>query len=226
MKQTIVFRFGLMLLVALAWVSCNKDDDGPRTVDPQDTVAGQCFEEWIVDWWQFLMSHDCTTFPTAGVEPQSGPVYFLSGPVATYDIEITLRRDQYLLTPLHNYINDYPCPDPNFQPAPGQSLEEFLQEGARQWVDLVDGLTLKLDGENVPVGASQRLLTDLFAFQGNPEIAGCFDPCVTGELQYAASDGYWVMFRPLSAGTHRLEIGSAHPWVSNVHDGRITIHVE
>jgi len=46
------------------------------------------------------------------------------------------------------YLNDYPCPDPNFQPPPGQTLEEFLTEGAAAIIDLVTELEVIVDGQH------------------------------------------------------------------------------
>jgi hypothetical protein len=54
---------------------------------------------------------------------QSGPVFFLGGTTGTSEARtITIPTGKKLCFPIANYLNDYPCPDPNFQPAPGQSL--------------------------------------------------------------------------------------------------------
>ena len=50
---------------------------------------------------------------------------------------------------IHEKLIYWPCPDPNFQPAPGQTLEEFLQEGAAAFIDLADNLSVTLDGQNM-----------------------------------------------------------------------------
>jgi hypothetical protein len=40
----------------------------------------------------------------------------------------TIPAGKTILFPIVNTENDYPCPDPNFKPAPGQSLQGFLTE--------------------------------------------------------------------------------------------------
>lgn len=224
MKKLLYPGMLALFLVIGFLAACDKEDDAPLTVGKDQLIDGKSLQEWIIDWWQFLMSHDCASFPSAGAEIQAGSVHFLSGMVGTYELEIDVRADQYILSPVINYINDYPCPDPDYKPAPGQTLEEFLQQGAAQFVDLADDVSATLDGQSLAVGADQRLLTELFAFRGNPEIATCLDPCVTGELQDAVSDGYWIMLRPLSRGVHILELHCTHPWTDPL-NATITINV-
>jgi hypothetical protein len=103
------------------------------------------------------------------------------------------------------YLNDYPCPDPSFEPAPGQSLEDFLAEGAAAVIDQVTNLQIEVDGvllANVP---NYRLGTDLFLFTSHPSLIA-IDPCVTGTPQPAVVNGYFLMFAPFSVGEHVLRI--------------------
>ncbi len=221
--------FASAIFLALTIASCEDkcDEADPNRLcyySKDEQVLGKTHEEWIVEWWQFLMSHDCETFPLAGTEAQEGPVHFLSGSLGEQSYELTIRDDQHLLVPVINYINDYPCPDTAFQPAPGQSLEDFLKEGAVAVINGVSEPSLTLDGENIPIGDAKRILTDMFTFTGDASIATCFDPCVTGSPQQAASDGYWVMFCPLEPGTHTLLVkGRLFDYVLN---NTYTIHVE
>lgn len=200
----------MMLLIALSIsiTSCNDDDDPVMPLyNTTDKVFGKSQEEWQVEWWQFLMSHDCNTLPTAGTEAQSGDVYFLSGRVEPYTINITVRSDQAILSPIINFINDFPCPDTAFHPAPGQSMEDFLQEGATEFMTtFARDLKASLDGKDIPITEANHFVTNLFYFTGNPDIANCFDPCVTGESQAAVSDGYWLFIKPLSKGQHTLTL--------------------
>jgi hypothetical protein len=204
-KHSFIYRAILFAVtLGITLTSCDKEDD---PLDPLFSATDQPFgktqEAWEIEWWQFLMSHDCNTFPTAGTESQSGDVYFLSGRIETYNFNITVRSDQAILSPVINYINDFPCPDTSFHPAPGQSTEDFLQEGAASFMTFAQDLRATLDGKELPLTHS---ITDLFYFTGNPDIANCLDPCVTGESQAAVSDGYWVFIRPLSKGPHTLTL--------------------
>lgn len=213
MKKLNSFYLYLLLFLALGLTttSCKDDDDE----DPMpfysldEDPLGQSYEEWMIEWWQFLMSHDCASFPNASSETQTGPVHFLSGGVETYVKYVTITSEKSILVPILNFINDYPCPDTSFHPAPGQSLEDFMVEGAIAAMDVAADMELILDGKNYPITEENRIHTGLFYFTGNADIANCFDPCVTGESQAAASDGYWVMIKPLSKGQHTLQLGGS-----------------
>ncbi len=116
----------------------------------------------------------------------------------------TIPAGKSLLFPIINVENDYPCPDPNFQPAPGQSLEDFLTEGAQYWIDHVTTLNVEVDGIPLQNLFGYRATSQLFTFTGDPSLTAAFDPCITGSPQPAVSDGYWIMLAPLSAGTHTI----------------------
>ena len=61
-------------------------------------------------------------------EPRT-PVTLVFATVAFTRDAGLLRRDVFpdLSAPVFNVIDDYPCPDPKFQPPQGQSLEAFLK---------------------------------------------------------------------------------------------------
>ncbi|MDQ2888988.1 MAG: hypothetical protein M3R65_00345, partial [Gemmatimonadota bacterium] len=111
-------------------------------------------------------------------------------------------RNRALLVNLSGVLNDYPCPDTSFHPAPGQSLQDFLTQGAAQSVDIVNALTLTVDGREVPNLFSYRDTSPLFYFKGNTTLQTTLDGCITGQRQPAVSDGYYVMLHPLGAGHH------------------------
>jgi len=187
---------------------CNQNS---KVYPPNAHPFGQSYEEWTENWWIWLMNFDCASSPLLDPtganadQNQSGPVYYLVGTTggsATRDV--TIPRNKAVLFPIINTIYDYPCPDPNFQPAPGQTLEEFLQEGAAAFIDLADNLSVTLDGQNINDEEDYRFPTDLFQFTGDPDLTNCLDPCVTGSLQDAVSDGYWIMLKKLHSGSHTL----------------------
>src|SRR6185503_16480724 len=102
------------------------------------------------------------------------------------------------------YLNDYPCPDPDFKPAPGQSLQDFLTQGAKDAVDqTLTGLEVEVDGVPLRNLLSYRATSDLFDITFDPSLT-FLDPCATGAPQPAVSYGYWLMLAPLSVGTHTI----------------------
>jgi len=115
-------------------------------------------------------------------------------------------------------VNDYPCPDPLFQPPPGQTLEEFLTDGAKAVIDPVDRLDVEVDGRSLRPLTRFRFTSQLFQFTGASELQGSLDPCVTGSPQLGVSDGYWLMLRPLAVGQHTLHFtgGATGGFVTDV----------
>jgi hypothetical protein len=60
----------------------------------------------------------------------------------------------------HAFLNDYPCPDPAFHPAPGQSLYDFFLEGAAAFIDTVYFLEVTIDGVPQPDMLRFRFTSD------------------------------------------------------------------
>jgi hypothetical protein len=116
----------------------------------------------------------------------------------------TVPAGKAIFFPVVNVINDFPCPDPSFQPAPGQSLEDFLTEGANYYIDRVAELEIEVDGVLLRDPFRFRATSDLFTFTGDPSLTAVFDPCITGSPQEAVTDGYWIMVAPLAPGEHTL----------------------
>ena len=108
-----------------------------------------------------------------------------------------------LFFPVFGLENDFPCPDTSFAPAPGQSLENFLTQGARAVVDLISFVGVDVDGVSLGDLSGQRVTSPLFYFTGDPSLT-VLDPCLTGTPQAVVSDGYWLMLAPLSVGEHLI----------------------
>src|SRR5689334_4324102 len=95
---------------------------------------GRSMEDWAEAWWQWSYSIPLPLNPndTATADPganQRGPVYFLATtPVDGRTFDVPHHKAIGVL--LSSILNDYPCPDPTFQPPPGQTLFDFLSQGA------------------------------------------------------------------------------------------------
>jgi hypothetical protein len=120
-----------------------------------------------------------------------------------------------IFLPVAALENDYPCPDPAFQPAPGQSLQDFLTNGtssipgAVTLMNTATDLNASLDGANISIGSTNRGTSKMYSFAGDPSLQSVFDPCITGSQQKAVSDGYWLLLNPLSPGHHTLQFGGS-----------------
>jgi hypothetical protein len=134
------------------------------------------------------------------------------GSLGSAPAEYTISKDKFIfLSPLF-ILNDYPCPaEFEFEPAEGQSIEDFLKETAEPIISSFESVTVILDGNEIESIANYRLTTDVFYFTGNPELAACFDPCITGSPQLGLIDGYFMMLKKLSPGKHTIVIRGAIP---------------
>jgi hypothetical protein len=142
---------------------------------------------------------------------QEGHVWFIpriAGPrVFSGSRTCTIPAHKALFLEIGAYVNPYPCPDPNFHPAPGQSLYDFLVVDAKAFMDGVNRLEVSLDGRAFSDVLSYRFRSDdLFSLTGDPSLQATFDPCLTGSPQPAVVDGFFMMFKPLARGSHTIRV--------------------
>jgi len=190
---------------------------GPRAfIYPRHArVHGKTTLGWGPEFWRYIFSVPASQNPElvdsadCGVG-QTGPVFFIPGEQHdVYTRSCTVPARTPVLWPIWSLFNDYPCPDPTFQPAPGQSLEDFLAQGARAFDDAVKNLAATIDGK--PVDLSKvRYTTGLVSFTGDPSLTATLDGCVTGSQQVGVADGWFVLLR-LSAGDHTLVVTATAP---------------
>jgi hypothetical protein len=221
------YPFVLILVVFLILASMgNASASGPRIVPN----TGSLYAEQAAKWWQWAYSFPADKVPflnTGGAVDlaagQSGHIWFLAG--ANLGLPQGPRTgvipaNTYLFFPMANYIDDYPCPDPNFHPAPGETLEHFLQTDATNTMNYVlphpsKELLATLDG--VPLAdklAEYRATSKLFYFKSTTAVGTAVgDACITGHLQPGVADGYWLMLEPLRPGTHTLHFEAHSPSV-------------
>ncbi len=142
---------------------------------------------------------------------QEGPVWFLpriAGPrVFSGTRTCTIPAHTAVFLEIGAYVNPYPCPDPAFQPAPGQSLYDFLLADAQAFMDGVNRLEVSLDGQAFSGVLGYRFHSEaLFSLTGDPSLQARFDPCITGTPQPAIVDGFFMMFKPLDPGPHVIRV--------------------
>jgi hypothetical protein len=196
---------------ALASESSLSDDDSsnPQLFGKDSHPYGISMKEWAFNWMRWVYSIPAATNPVivAGVDydqHQVGPVYFVpTGP--NHNDAFTVPRHKAVAIMLSQINNDYPCPDPTFKPAPGQSLFEFLSTGLTKVNDNVTVMEVTLDGEPIVDPSRYRYTSSrLFYFVGDKSLATSFDACVTGVLQPAVADDFFILLKPLSRGQHVL----------------------
>ena len=122
-------------------------------------------------------------------------------------LSCTIPADKVILAPAITFLNDYPCPDPSFEPGPGQTLQDFLVQGVTPIIDSFSA-TAVLDGKPIKL---RRVTAGLQSFTGAKDIAPSLDACVTGSPQLGVADGQYAVIAPLSPGLHILHVHLESP---------------
>ena len=216
----LALTLGIASGVAFSQTRATDDKNGasknPRVLPPQSSAYGHTYGEWGAIWWQWAFSFpaaDVPFFQAGGPADcgahQSGSVWFLAGSnVGTVTRSCSVPAGTALFFPLANLVDDWPCPNPDFKPAPGQSLEEFLTNDATQYLQYMTGLFATLDGANLRNLGNYVATSPLFTFTADPALAATFDPCIQGVPQAGVATGYWLLLAPLAPGQHTLHFGS------------------
>jgi hypothetical protein len=193
-----------------------RDSGGSLLFAPDSRPYGVSMERWSELIWKWIYRQPTGSNPlldltgaSCGVD-QEGPVWFLpsvipGAPVFQGERSCTIPHQRALLVQTAGFLNDYPCPDPTFQPAPGQSLYDFLIGPASAFIDTVYFFEVTLDGVPQPDMLRFRLASkDLFQVRGDLSLQTTLDGCITGRPQPAVADGYVFMVKPLARGEHTL----------------------
>lgn len=186
------------------WSAVARGTDPGFTVPPMESVAGKSQAEWSQAWWQWAGSFDRHISPIADTDGslcnsrQSGPVWFLAG---TYGTKRTIRTcsvpaGKYIFFPLINYV---------VMPPQDRPIScEAVRTEARRITDEPAALLVDLDGTTVEDLARFRQAT-----------TQCFNMGALAEppldVYPSASNGYYVMLKPLEPGTYELNFGGALP---------------
>jgi len=204
-----------LLTLLPAGLSLAAKPGNPALLPPSEKVAGRAQVDWSKSWWQWAGSFARYESPVADKAgsrchlKQSGPVWFLAG---TYGTQRTIRSctvpvGKYLFFPLVNYVV-YP------QYVGSLTCEQATAK-ARTMTDGASSLLLELDG---------KLITNLEAHR--QATVACFDlgELAGGGVAPSAANGYYIMLRPLSPGTHTLNFGGILPNMSQA--VTYTLHVQ
>jgi len=182
----------------------------------RESFRGEDAGDLVKRWWQWLYSIplgvDPVTDATGGLNcgiNQEGSTWFLAAPIAApVSRTCAIPYGRSILTPVVTYLDDWPCPPEfNFNPAPNQSLEDFLRSDVGSFIDPVASPSVTLDGRPVRV---RRVASKLFGFTGAANLVQ-FDACITGSPQLGVADGYWAFIEPPARGRHTLVISASAP---------------
>jgi hypothetical protein len=193
------------------------DNPNPALFQRDALPYGKSMATWAERASQWIYAQPLERSPlfdptgaNCGVD-QQGPVWYIARiagpPVFSGTRTCTIPHQKSLFLYIGAVVNDYPCPDPTFRPAPGQSLYDFLTADAKAIMDTVDHLEVSLDGEALNDVFSYRYVSDdLFYITGDLSLQPVLDGCITGRPQRAIVDGFFMMFKPLEPGQHTIRV--------------------
>jgi hypothetical protein len=198
--------------------------NNPEVFPPQSHPYGADMATWgerATQWVYAQPLERSPLFDPTGANcavGQEGPVWYIARiagpPVFTGERRCTIPHGKSLFLYIGAVVNTYPCPPEfGFEPAPGQSLYDFLAANAKEGLDLVDLLEVSLDGKAMNDVMSYRFVSDdLITITGDPSLREVLDPCIIGSPQPAVIDGFFMMFKPLTRGQHTIRVhGTATP---------------
>jgi hypothetical protein len=195
----------------------------PQIVPPDAVEFGNTYGEWSARWWQWLLSIPRGSNPNYDNDPvshctvaQTGQVWFLAGGFfdspssPTRSCTIPAGKD-LLLSPKNTLFGNIgtktfsDCPkganDPDIKCDP-----TVLRESARQ--DVGDPtLEVSIDHAKVKNLDQYRVTSPVFTiFLPDDAVLG-LGP--TGNYGPVVSDGFWLLLKPLSPGSHTIQIRNA-----------------
>ncbi|GAA0723512.1 hypothetical protein [Dokdonella soli] len=151
---------------------------------------------------------------------QQGPVWFIppiGGPSVFSGVRTcTVPHHKAIFLDIGHDTDEYPCPAlPHWQPAPGQSLYDFLVKDDNPVMNSVNALEVSLDGQPLSgVLAYRYISNDVFDLTSDLSLQA-HDSCITGLPQQTLLDGFYMMFKPLDRGQHTIVVFGTNTFGDN-----------
>lgn len=191
-------------------------------VEPGSKVQGTSIGALTGKWWQWANSMPGYKSPVRDMtgencaNGQKGNVWFLAGSYSRNKVvrKCTIPSGKYIMFPLVNWL---------LFPGKNASVEcEGVKRRIKNMADRIEQLHLEIDGQAVQKLKRYREATvncfRLYADSDFSEFLGRTSP--------AASDGYWVVLKPLSKGKHVIRFGGRQPRFQQNIEYSITISDE
>ena len=191
---------------AAALAQDSRHNPNPALFPKNARPYGRSLEFWSEQWWRWIYSVPAANNPFLhpGLDSnqgQSGPVFFL----VAGDRTNTVPRHRAIAVLPSSIATLYPCPDPTFVPAPGQSLFDFLISSILPAHNAVVEVDATLDGQPLTDLLSYQATSDDLTFVvGDLSLQTDFDNCITGAPQPAVASSFIFIIKPLEPGMHVL----------------------
>jgi hypothetical protein len=191
----------LLLALPTAPLRGEADKADPRVYAPGAKVEGKTYAEWSAAWWQWALAIKKDRNPILdkdgadAAQGQAGPVWFLAGNTGGKTTrKCTVPAGKPVFFPVVNYVEG---------DAPDKADDKKLLAVAKAAMDGAADLTVTLDGKPIAGVDRFRVASAVFTFTGPEKAADALFEGTAGKNK-AASDGYWLMLKPLATGRHTL----------------------
>jgi hypothetical protein len=218
---------GSLLLVLLGSPMSNAFAD-VKIVEPGQAAIGMTNGDWGAAWQQWIQDIPADVNPAfdntgenCAQGQSSGPVFFLVGAftdevpetplISEVERDCTMPANRHIFFPILNVASD--TIEGDFFGA----TEAAQRQLAGFYADLIDVGSLKVtvDGKEVKKLGEFRAQSPAYHFflpgpddQGNPTNMWGLDP-VNADGYFGVADGYYVMLKPLSQGSHTVRFEGA-----------------
>ena len=201
--------------------SATEADVSSLVYKPDEAPFGISYGNWGAYWWQWAMSIPASIHPgsldrkISGANAQlgqAGPVYFFSPNYqgTTSESEFLVPADRAIFFPVYTV---------GFFFAPSDTIEGFLRradEDANFIVNNVNKIWVEIDHQPVPETSIVRARSRLFST--NLPKGNVFEPFGLHQGVYPSSaEGYYIMIKPLSPGTHVIKTAASHNFGFSTH---------
>lgn len=185
----------------------------PIAVSANENIAGKALHQYANIWWQWANTMGDEESPVRDRTGeychvnQSGAVWFLAGGYGSSKIKrhCVIPQGKYIFFPI---INMAYWPENDIK----KTCEQVKQESALNNSELYL-VYVELDGNSIPNMRNNRLKSE-----------SCFDlhellaqTKPTKRVYPAATDGYWLMLKPLAKGIHSLKFNAQYHHKTAVH---------
>ncbi len=189
---------------------------------PESSPFGASYAEWAANWWHWgLSSSTSTTGPlkddnvngvggaqcAVGQGPGSGPVWYLAGNAGTKSCTIPHGR-----AILVNVLSAVYCAFNDDQPLATRSVGFVRSVLNGDALDETTGLSMTIDGKPVPLVRrflASSVIFPLYSIPSAPDTF--FGPVAATSFPFTcATDGFYVLVKPLSPGSHTIHYAGNH----------------
>jgi len=204
-----ILRFSILILSGLLAQPTFANDEFSvfeAVVEHNETIAGKPMHSYANEWWKWALSMQQASSPVLDetgkhcAVNQSGPVWFLTGGVGSAQLhrQCTIPANKHLFFPVINVVT-FTSPEEERSCAAAIHEVAVASTGFVHMSAFVNGRPIQYV-ERFRLGSKE-------CFNLYERVPAEFD---APSVAPSATDGYWIMLRPLPAGKNTIQFMGHH----------------